>query len=162
MRPDAGLGHADERVGGHHAQVAGQRELHRAADARAVDLADRRLGHLLQQVPRLEDRAAELAQAPGSAASAARPPKSMPAENIGARAAHHDAEHVAVGGGRGGGLADREDQLVVERVALLGAVEDEVADRAAVFGLHEAHGQHHDCFGLASRPFHAASVAAPG
>ena len=37
----------------------------------------------------------------GSAASAAEAAKSMPAENIVPVAAHHDAEHVAVGGGGG-------------------------------------------------------------
>ena len=36
-------------------------------------------------------------------------------------------------------LAQAEDQLVVERVALLGTVEDDVADRAAVLGQDGAH-----------------------
>jgi hypothetical protein len=49
------------------------------------------------------------------------------------------AENIALGSGRGRRLADRDQQLVVERVALLGTVEDEVANGAVVFGLHEAH-----------------------
>ena len=44
---EPGLREPDDRVLGHHPQVAGQRELQRAAEADAVDHADGRLGHLL-------------------------------------------------------------------------------------------------------------------
>ena len=139
MRPTRRLGHADQRVGGHHAQVAGQRELHGAADAGAVDLADRRLGHLLEQVPRFEDRAAELAQAPGVGSQRGEAAEVHPAGEHRARAAHDDAEHLAVGRGGPERLAQADDQLVVEGVALLGTVQDDVADDAVVLGQDGAH-----------------------
>ena len=46
-QPHRRLDQADDRVGGHDTQVARERELHRGADAAAVDLSDRRLRHLL-------------------------------------------------------------------------------------------------------------------
>ena len=165
---DAGLGHADERVGGHHAQVAGQRELHGAADAGAVDLADRRLGHLLEQVPRLEDRTAELAQAPGIGSERGEAAEVHPAGEHRARAAHDHAEDVAIGGGGLERLAQAEDQLVVEGVALLGTVEDDVAHGAAVLGQDGAHARIMTAFQLASRPLmlrplpHRGDVVAAG
>ena len=64
---EARLGQADERVLGEHPQVAGQRELQRAAEADAVDLRDGRLGHLLGEVPGLQAGAAERAQPLGRA-----------------------------------------------------------------------------------------------
>ena len=137
---DARLGHPDERVGGHDAQVAGQGELHRAADARPVDLADRRLGHLLEQVPGVEDRAAVLAQAVGVGCERGERLQVHAAGEQRAGAAHDDAQHVGVGRGGLEGLAQAEDQLIVEGVALLGAVEDDVAHRAAVLGQDDAHG----------------------
>ena len=66
----------------------------------------------------------------------------MPEENIGALAAQHDAVHRRVVGGGAQRLARGEHQLVVERVALLGAVEDDVADGAAILCQDEvAHGR---------------------
>jgi hypothetical protein len=41
-------------------------------------------------------------------------------------------------------LAQGGDQVAVEGVALLGPVEDDVADRAAVLALDDAHGRDHD------------------
>ena len=94
---DARLGQPDDRVG-RDPQVARERELHRAAEARAVDLGDRRLGHLLEQVPRVEDRrGGTRAGRPGRAASAPSAAKSMPEENIGPAPRSDDAVHVAVG-----------------------------------------------------------------
>src|SRR5919109_1955351 len=51
---DPRLRHDDRRVGRDHAQVARERQLRRATEAGAVDLADRRLGHLLGEVPRVQ------------------------------------------------------------------------------------------------------------
>src|SRR3712207_7444364 len=51
------------RVLRHRAKVAGQRELERSAEGGAVDLADGRLLHLLEQIPPAEDRPPEPAQA---------------------------------------------------------------------------------------------------
>ena len=47
-------------------------------------------------------------------------------------AAHHHHAHVGVGGRVLDRAAELGDQLAVERVALLGTVQNEVADRAAV------------------------------
>ena len=49
-------------------------------------------------------------------------------------AAQHDAAHGRVVGGRAQGGADGEHEVLVERVALLGTVEDDVADRLAILG----------------------------
>ena len=65
-------------------------------------------------------------------------------------------------------LAQAEDQLVVERVALLGTVEDDVADGAAVLGQDGAHARIMTAFQLASRPLmlrplpHRGDVVAAG
>jgi hypothetical protein len=55
----------------------------------------------------------------------------MPAED-GAIAAQDDAAHARVVGGGAQRGAGGADELLVERVALLGAVEDDVAVRLAV------------------------------
>ena len=84
QQPHAHLHDPGHRVLGHHPEVGGQRQLERAAQARAVDLADRGLGHLLEQVPPGQDRAAEAAQpATGPRDSSRRSLRSMPDENIG-------------------------------------------------------------------------------
>ena len=56
-----------------------------------------------------------------------------------ALAAQHDAVHRRVGGGLAQRVAERQQQLLVHRVALLGAVQDDVADGAAVLGDDDAH-----------------------
>ena len=57
----------------------------------------------------------------------------------GAFAAQDHAVHLAVVGGVAQSVCERPQQLLVHRVALLRAVQDDVADRAAVFGDDDAH-----------------------
>ena len=109
----------------------------RAADAGAVDLADDRLGHLLGEVPRLEARAPERAQHVGLLGQVGERAEVHAGGEHGALAAQHDAVHRRVVRGGAQGLARGDHQLLVERVALLGAVEDDVADRAAVLAVNE-------------------------
>ena len=61
----------------------------------------------------------------------------MPEENIAPSPRSDDAVDRRVVGRGAQRLADGEHQLVVERVALLGAVEDDVADGAAIVAEHE-------------------------
>ena len=132
-QPDPRLGHADDRVRGEHAEVARERQLERAADARAVDRADDRLGHLLGQVPRLEAVAPERAQVLGRRAQRAERPEVHARREERPRAAHdHHADGRVLGGGPQRG-ARGQHELVVERIALLRPVEDEVADGAVIF-----------------------------
>jgi hypothetical protein len=97
-----------------------------------VDLADRRLGHLLEQVPPGEQRPAEGAQAAGVLREIAQVVEVHPGREHRALAAHHHDAHLGVGGRGLDGGAELSDQVAVEGVALLRTVEDEVADRAAV------------------------------
>ena len=71
-----------ESLGG-DAQVAAERDLQRAADARVVDLADDRLGHRFAEVGALQEDLAEGAQRARLPAEAASSPRSTPAENTG-------------------------------------------------------------------------------
>ena len=63
----------------------------------------------------------------------------MPLENIGPAPRTTTQSTSRSAAAAAAASRDPEDQLVVERVALLGAVEDEVADGAVVFGQDEAH-----------------------
>ena len=72
-----------QRVGGDHAQVAGERELHRAADAGAVDLADDSAWPSPRRGSTPRGRALERPQHIGRSARFASEPTSMPEENIG-------------------------------------------------------------------------------
>ena len=132
-QPDPRLGHADDRVGGEHAEVARQRQLERAADAGAVDRADDRLGHLLREVPRVEAVAPERAQPLRRAAQRAERPEVHPGREERPRAAYDDHAHRGVVGGGAQRGARGQHELVVERVALLRPVEDDVADGAVIF-----------------------------
>ena len=76
--------------------------------------------------------AAEGAQAGWVLGQVAQVVQVHPGREHGALAAHHEHAHVGVGGRGLDGGAELRDQLAVERVALLGPVEDEVADRAAI------------------------------
>ena len=76
----------------------------------------------------------------GSWPIASRSPAVHPAREHRAGAAHDDAAHGDVRGGRPQRLAEGEDELGVERVALLGTVEDDVPDGAVVLLHDEAHG----------------------
>ena len=137
-QPDPRLGQADHRVGRDRAQIAGQRDLHRPAQAGAVDLADDRLGHLLGEVPRLE------ARAPGTgatcrdpSASPASEPRSMPDENIAPSPRRTTQWTAGSSAAARSASPDGEHEFAVERVALLGAVEDDVAHGAAVVAENE-------------------------
>ena len=136
---DPRLRHADHRVLGHHPQVAGQRELHRAADAGAVDDADRRLRHLLAEVPGVEDRLAERAQVVGVLGELAQRAEVHPGGEHRAGAADDDAVRGGVGGRGAERIADRRDEVAVEGVALVGAVEHDMADGAVLLGDDEWH-----------------------
>ena len=88
---------ADDGVARHDAQVAGQRQLGRAADAGAVDHADRRLRHLLGEVPGVEASTLRKARRlSGFSARSPSEPRSIPEENIGL-AANHLAERFRKG-----------------------------------------------------------------
>ena len=63
----------------------------------------------------------------------------MPEENIGPAPRSTTQCDGGVGGGGAQRLADGEHELAVEGVALLGAVEHDVADRAVLFGDDEGH-----------------------
>ena len=80
---------------------------------------------------------------PGSPARRAEEVDVHPAGEHRARAAQDHAVDAVVVGRGVQRVTQPEHQLVVERVALLGAVEDDVADRAAVLGLDDWHGR--DC-----------------
>jgi hypothetical protein len=132
--PEPCLRKAHERVLGQDAQVAGQGQLQRAAQADAVDLADDRLGHLLREVPGVEAGAPERAQLLGGAGGGRQRGDVHAGGEHGTVAAEHDAAHGRVVGGGTERGADGEHQVLVERVALLGTVEDDVADRLAILG----------------------------
>ena len=116
------------------AQVAGQRGLQRAADAAAVDLADDALGHLLE-------RLARPASACGTAAAATcrrRRPwpasslRSTPEENIGPAPRSTTTWTSASAAMSRSASPSAAISSRVERVALLRAVEDDVADPPVV------------------------------
>ncbi len=133
------LRQAELGVAGGDAQVAAERDLQRAADARVVDLADDRLGHLFAEVGAVHENFAKRAQIARLTGGLSELDEVHAGREHGPFAAQHDAVHVAVGGGLAQRLAERAQQLLVHRVALLRAVEDDVADRAAVLGYDDAH-----------------------
>ena len=125
---------------GDDAQVAGQRELGGAAEAGAVDLRDRRLGHALAEVPDRQDLLAPLAQRLRVAADRRRGRRCPSRSRTSCPAPRTTTQRTATSrGGRAQRLAEPDDELGVERVALLRAVEDDVADRAAVLLQDDAH-----------------------
>ena len=74
-----------------------------------------------------------------SSARSRRSLRSIPEENSVPSPRTHDHAHGVVGGGGLDRAAELGDRLAVERVALLRAVEDEVADRSAVLGRDQWH-----------------------
>ena len=110
IRPELRLGQAELHVVGHHAQVAGERQLGAEPEAGAVDLRDHRLGHLLEQVGGLDAVAPEGAQVlvPGEAAELE--DVDAGAER-GALAAQHHAVDVGVVGRLARRLAQREHEI---------------------------------------------------
>ena len=114
--------------------------LQRAAEARPVDLADDRLGHLFAQVRAVQEHLPEGAQHRHVARRLGQLTEVHAGREDGSFAAQHHAVDVLGGGGFAQRPAEREQQLAVHRVALLGAVQDHVADRAAVLGEDDAHG----------------------
>ena len=81
--PELDLGQAELRVLGGDPQVAAERDLQRAAEAGAVDLADDRLGHLFAEVRAVEEDVAEGAQHARVPAKDISSPRSTPAEKTG-------------------------------------------------------------------------------
>ena len=75
----------------------------------------------------------------GFSASSPSEARSMPGGEHRAGAADHDAVGGGVGGGGAQRIADLGDELAVEGVALVGAVEHDVADRAVLLGDDEGH-----------------------
>jgi hypothetical protein len=138
--PELDLGQAEARVAGGDPQIAAERHLQRAADTGTVDLADDRLGHLFADVGAVEEHFSERAQHAGRAS------RFCELNEVDARGEHRSfaAQHHAVNRRLRGGLAqrraEREQQLLVHRVALLRAVEDHVPDVAVVLGEDDAHG----------------------
>ena len=134
-QPDLHLEDRRHRFLCHHAEVGGERKLHRAADAGAVNLGDRRLGHLLEQVPPAQQRLPELAQP----ARVLR--QRVQRADVHARREHRprpaDDDHAnrVVVGGVLERVPQRLDELAVQRVPLLRPVHDDVADRAAILDL---------------------------
>jgi hypothetical protein len=96
-----------------------------------VDLRHHRLGHLLEQVGRLDAVAAEGAQVLGPGEPGQLEDVDAGAER-GALAAQHHAVHLVVVGRLPGGLPQREHQIPVEGIAFLRPIEDQVADPAVV------------------------------
>ena len=92
-----------------------------------------RLGHLLREVPRLEAGAPERAQALGRRRERGQRAEVHARREHRAVAAHDDAAHGGIVGRRPQRRARGEHQLVVEGVALLGPVEDDVADGTVIF-----------------------------
>jgi hypothetical protein len=104
-----------------------------------VDAGHRGLGHLLGQVPRLQAFAPERAQQLQLTGEVAeRVPVHAGREQRAGAPYHHAVDAGIVGGGLER-EPDRGHELAVHRVALLGPVEDHVADGAAVLGLYERH-----------------------
>ena len=75
-----------------------------------------------------------------SPAKEASSPRSTPAENTGPSPRSTTQCTAASARGLAQGAAKRDQQLLVHRVALLGAIQDDVADGVAVLGEDEAHG----------------------
>ena len=98
-----------------------------------MDLGDHRLGHLLGGGAGRDPLAPEGAQHLDPAGEVGELPEVDPGGEHRSLAAQHDHPHLGVGGGLAERIAQRPDQLEVERVALLRPVEDEVADRPAIF-----------------------------
>ena len=89
----------------------------------------------------LEDRAPERrAGSPGSRTASRRSFRSMPGREHRPLAAHDHHPHRVVGRGGLDRRAERANRLAVQGIALLGPVEHQVADRAAVFDEYECHG----------------------
>ena len=101
---------------------------------------DRRLRHLLEQVPPADAAAAGTgAGCPGCSERSCRSPRSMPDENIGPspRTTTTRTESSSAASSKAGPSAC--EQLAVHRVALLRPVDDDVADRPAVLDLDQWH-----------------------
>jgi hypothetical protein len=129
---DADLHDPRHGVLGHRAEVACQRQLERAAECGTVDLADGRLGHLLEQVPPGEQRTAERTQPAGVLGQVPQVVEVHARGEHRSLAAQHEHPHVGIGGRLLDRAPELRDQLAVERVALLGTVQNQMADRAAV------------------------------
>ena len=140
MIPNLTSGSPKLRVAGGDAQVAAERHLERAADARAVDLADDWLGHLFAEVGALQEDGAERAQHAGPAGGVGELDEVDAGGEDRSLAAQHHAVDRRLGGGLAQRLAERKQQLLAHRVALLRAVQHHVPDRAAVLGEDDAHG----------------------
>jgi hypothetical protein len=138
-QPDAHLHDPGHGVLCHRAEVARQRQLEGAAERGAVDLADRRLRHLFQQVPPGQDRPAVAPQPARVLGQLAQVVQVHAGREHGALAAHHDHADRVVRRGRLDRPAQLPDQLAAEGVALVGPVEDEVAHAAAILCEQERH-----------------------
>jgi hypothetical protein len=132
-------GSLEHGVLGHRAEVARQRQLEGASQRGAVDLADGRLRHLLEQVPPGEDGPPVRAQALRVLGQLAQVVQIHARREHRALAANHDHTDLIVGRrllDRGAQLAD---QIAAQGVPLLGTVEDQVPDRAAILCEQERH-----------------------
>jgi ferredoxin len=139
QQPDPHLHDPGHGVLGHRAEVARQGQLECPAERRAVDLADGRLRHLLEQVPPGEDRPAVVAQPGRVLRQVAQVVQVHPRREHRPLAAQHHHAHLVVGGSRLDPGAQLADQLAAQRVALVGPVEDQVAHAAAVLCEQERH-----------------------
>jgi hypothetical protein len=113
-----------------------------AADAGAVDHADRRLGHLLGEIPGLQAGAAEGSQVVRRLGEGGERAEVHAGGEHRAGAADDHATHRRIGGGLAQRFAGGDHQLPVEGIALLRPVEHDVADGAVVFGQNEGHAAH--------------------
>ena len=120
-------------------QIAAECDLERAPDARAVDLADDRLGHRFAEVRALEKDIAKRSQQPGLAGGLGQLAEVHAGGEDGSLAAQDDAVHAALGGRVSQLTAEAEQQLLIHRVALLRAVQHDVPDRSVIFAEDDAH-----------------------
>jgi hypothetical protein len=139
MIPNLTSGQSELGVAGCEAHVAAERHLERPAHARAVDLTHDRLGHLFAEVRAVQEHAPVSAQhtwLTGKGRELAEVDTGGEDRSI---AAQHNAVHTLLVAGGPEGVAELGEQLLAHRVALLRAVQDDVANRTSVFADDERH-----------------------
>ena len=139
-QPDANLHDPGHGVLGHRPEVARERELERAAERRAVDLADRGLRHLLEQVPPLNEGAPERAQPVGILRQRAQIVQIHSGREQRALAADDYHPNRRVSRGPLNALPQSTNRLPIQRIPFLGPVQHQMPNSPPVLLNYERHG----------------------
>ena len=141
-QPDPRLGHADDRVrrrsraGRRRARAPSRRRCRRRGSRRSTGLA---ISSARFQASRHRARGTRAGARASSASAAERAEVHAGGEHRARAAERRRSATAGSAAAARSASPTREHQLAVERVALLGAVEDDVADRAVLLGDDEGH-----------------------